>query len=97
MSCLNRRPKISKTARELYFGNQTFNLEQNFLTNFISTSKYTIITFFPMALILQFKRYANVYFLITAILQSIPEISPLTPATAWAPLIFVLGLSIIRF
>lgn len=36
------------------------------------------------------------YFLIIAILQSIPEISPLTPVTAIIPLVFVLGISMIR-
>lgn len=91
-----KKKKHDGKPRDLYFGNQGLNFDKSFPTNFISTSKYTIITFFPFALILQFKRYANVYFLITAILQTIPSISPLTPATAWIPLIFVLGLSIIR-
>ena len=45
---------------------------------------------------LQFKRYANVYFLLTAILQSIKQISPLDPITGWAPLVFVIGLSMLR-
>ncbi len=31
-----------------------------------------------------------------AILQSIPDISPLSPITAWAPLITVLGVSMLR-
>ena len=82
--------------RELYFGNQTLNSDKFFPTNFISTSKYTLLTFLPVALLLQFRRYANIYFLITAILQTVPQISPLTPATAWIPLIFVLGLSMVR-
>jgi hypothetical protein len=45
---------------------------------------------------LQFKRLANIYFLAIAILQSIPVISPLGPLTAWAPLIVVLGISMLR-
>lgn len=48
------------------------------------------------SLLLQFKRLANVYFLIIAILQTIPIISPLSPVTAWVPLIVVLGISMIR-
>jgi hypothetical protein len=47
-------------------------------------------------LLLQFKRLANIYFLIIGIMQSIPAISPLGPLTAWAPLIVVLGISMIR-
>lgn len=45
---------------------------------------------------LQFKRLANVYFLLIAILQTIEVISPLNPLTAWAPLVVVLGISMIR-
>lgn len=48
------------------------------------------------SLLLQFYRLANIYFLVIGILQSIPEISPLGPLTAWAPLIVVLGISMIR-
>ena len=60
-------------------------------------------TFFPVntiysleAVLLQFKRLANIYFLIIGILQSIPAISPLGPLTAWAPLIVVLAISVLR-
>jgi hypothetical protein len=47
------------------------NSEKNkrtFTSNYITTSKYTALSFFPKALILQFKRYANLYFLMKAIL-----------------------------
>jgi len=49
-----------------------------------------------VALILQFKRLANFYFLVTVILLFIPIISPLTPLAAVVPLLFVLSVSIIR-
>jgi phospholipid-translocating ATPase len=62
----------------------------------VRTSKYTILSFFPKALFLQFMRLANVYFLIIAILLSIKVISPLNPLTAWAPLIIVIAISIMR-
>ncbi len=64
--------------------------------NKISTTKYNFITFFPKSLLLQFTRLANIFFLFTAIIQSIPVISPLTSLTAIIPLIFVLGVSMIR-
>ena len=81
-----------------FFINDT---EQNisslhFKNNTISTTKYNIITFIPKALLLQFVRLANIYFLVCAILQCIPIISPLTPVTAVVPLVFVLSVSIIR-
>ena len=50
----------------------------------------------PIALFIQFQRYANIYFLITAIIQSISILSPLNPFSAIAPLVFVLSLSIAR-
>jgi phospholipid-transporting ATPase len=49
-----------------------------------------------MSLFLQFRRVANIYFLVTAVLQSIPQISPLNPFSAIAPLCFVLAVSMIR-
>ena len=68
----------------------------HFKDNKIDTTKYNIITFLPKALILQFVRLANIYFLICAILQCIPIISPLDPATAVIPIVIVLSVSIIR-
>lgn len=65
-------------------------------SNYVSTTKYNIITYIPYSLIIQFKRYANFYFLACAILQSIPIISPLSPLSAVLPLIFVLTLSMAR-
>ena len=65
-------------------------------TNKISTTKYNIITFIPKSLIIQFIKLSNVYFLFTAIIQSIKIISPLTSFSAILPLIFVLLVSMIR-
>jgi hypothetical protein len=39
---------------------------------------------------------ANVYFLLIAVLQNISQISPLSPYTAIAPLVFVVSLSMLR-
>ena len=71
-------------------------LNKGFCDNKVSTTKYNIVTFLPLSLFIQFRRVSNIYFLITAILQSIPQISPLQPFTAIAPLVFVLGVSMIR-
>ena len=72
--------------------NKIFKLKDNTIT----TTKYNIFTFFPKGLLYQFSRLSNIYFLFTAIIQSIPLISPLTSITAIIPLIFVLGISLIR-
>ena len=72
--------------------NKIYKLKDNEIT----TTKYNLITFLPKGLLYQFSRLSNVYFLFTAVIQSIPLISPLTSLTAIIPLIFVLGVSMIR-
>ena len=84
--------------QSLYFliNNNKANQKYKIKNNKISTTKYNILTFLPKGLLLQFTRLPNVFFLFTAIIQSIPVISPLTSLTAIVPLIFVLGVSLIR-
>ena len=84
-----------KEGKRVVWAN-TPELNKGFPSNKIESTKYNIITFLPFALFIQFRRVSNIYFLITAILQSIPQISPLQPFTAIAPLVFVLGVSLIR-
>ena len=70
--------------------------ELKFKSNEVDTRKYNCVTFLPKALFFQFNRPANIYFLICAILQCIPLISPLGPTTAILPLVIVLSASLIR-
>jgi magnesium-transporting ATPase (P-type) len=72
------------------------NKKYKISNNKISTTKYNYLNFLPKGLLLQFTRLPNIFFLFTAIIQSIPVISPLTSLTAIIPLIFVLGVSMIR-
>jgi hypothetical protein len=44
----------------------------------------------------QFTNYFNIFFLVTAVLLSIPVISPIQPGTAIGPFLFVLFISIVR-
>ena len=82
---------------EFYINDPERNTKElMFKDNKISTTKYNAITFLPKALLYQFVRLANIYFVFTAVLQSIPIISPLSPATAIAPIVFVLTVSLIR-
>lgn len=81
-------------SRTFVFADRSVNTQ--FESNYISSTRYNIATFLPLSLFLQFRRIANVYFLITAVLQSIPEISPLNPFSAVAPLVVVLFISIVR-
>ena len=87
----------SKNKYHFYINNPEKNInELNHQNNIIKTTKYNIITFLPKALLFQFMRLANIYFLIIAIIQCIPIISPLGPLSAVFPLIIVLSVSLIR-
>ena len=95
-SIINKNFNIDTKNLEFFINNNDLNKEYNLKNNKITTTKYNIFTFLPKGLFLQFTRFANIYFLFTAIIQSIPLISPLNSLTAIIPLIFVLGVSLIR-
>lgn len=73
-----------------------FPIDPTFPSNYISTTKYTLTNFLPKSLLGQFRRFANIYFLITAILQCFPVISPLNPFSAVSPFVLVITLSLLR-
>ncbi|CAH9130070.1 unnamed protein product [Cuscuta epithymum] len=66
-----------------------------YCTNYISTTKYNFITFIPKAIFEQFRRVANLYFLLAAILSLTP-VSPFSAVSMIAPLVFVVGLSMVK-
>ena len=79
-----------------HFDSSATNKQTKFPDNSIRSTKYTLLTFFPLAFLFQFKRLANVYFLFIAILQSFSVLSPFAAYTAWVPLGVVLGISLVR-
>ena len=88
------KPKKLKLY-EFYINNSLKNKEEyHFKDNSVDTTKYNIITFLPKALLYQFMRVANIYFLCCAVLQCIPLISPLGAQTALVPIIIVLSVSL---
>ncbi|KAL4252396.1 Phospholipid-transporting ATPase [Abortiporus biennis] len=74
--------------RLIALNNSTANAD--FCSNYVSTSKYNAITFVPKFLFEQFSKYANMFFLFTACIQQIPDVSPTNRYTTIAPLAFVL-------
>jgi phospholipid-transporting ATPase len=67
------------------------------MNNFIHTSKYTTSDFLPKCFFMQFTNLPNLYFLVIAILESIPIISAnYNAVAAWIPLIIVIGVSMLR-
>ncbi|MCO5602731.1 hypothetical protein L7F22_056868 [Adiantum nelumboides] len=63
---------------------------REFCGNQLVTSKYNLFTFIPVNLFQQFSRAANLYFLMNAVVQLIPGLSPTGWATTVVPLSFVL-------
>ncbi|KAK6911919.1 P-type ATPase, C-terminal [Dillenia turbinata] len=66
-----------------------------YASNYISTTKYNIISFLPKAMFEQFRRVANLYFLLAACL-SLSDIAPFSAVSMIAPLAFVVGLSMAK-
>ena len=69
---------------------------EKFPSNVIRNQKYNVITFLPVVLFNQFKFFLNLYFLIMASSQFINELKVGLLYTYWAPLGFVLCVTLIR-
>ena len=79
--------------RIIHLNNPPANSLNKYANNHVSTTKYNVATFLPKFLFEQFSKYANVFFLFTAILQQIPNISPTNRYTTIVPLGIVLMVS----
>jgi len=79
--------------RIIHLNNPPANSANKYVDNHISTAKYNIATFVPKFLFEQFSKFANLFFLFTAALQQIPNISPTNRYTTIGPLILVLAVS----
>lgn len=96
ISPLSRQSTMRKYHEFLINENEGNMRNYRHKPNNIDTTKYSFFTFLPKALLFQFMRLANCYFLVIAIIQCIPIVSPLSPSTAIAPIAFVLGVSLLR-
>jgi len=79
--------------RMIHLNNPPANSVNKYIDNQISTAKYNIATFLPKFLFEQFSKFANLFFLFTAALQQIPDLSPTNRYTTIGPLIVVLLVS----
>lgn len=67
-----------------------------YCTNEISTAKYSVISFLPKFLFEQFRRYANIFFLVVALMQQIPNVSPTGRFTTVVPLTIIIIVSALK-
>ena len=79
--------------RIIHLNNPPANAANNYVDNHVSTAKYNVVTFLPKFLFEQFSKFANIFFLFTAGLQQIPNLSPTNRYTTIGPLIIVLMVS----
>ena len=82
--------------RIIQLNNTTANARNRWASNHISTTKYNAVTFLPKFLFEQFSKYANLFFLFTAALQQVPNVSPTSKLTTIVPLAIVLLVSAIK-
>ncbi|XP_078431010.1 ATPase E1-E2 type family protein / haloacid dehalogenase-like hydrolase family protein [Wolffia australiana] len=66
-----------------------------YAANYVSTTKYTVATFFPKSLFEQFRRVANIYFLVSGCLAFTP-LAPYSAVSAIIPLLVVIGATMVK-
>lgn len=81
----------SSSLREVYINDASYG--KGFKSNYISTTKYNVATFLPKFLFEQFSKYANLFFLATALIQQVPHVSPTNRYTTIGTLLVVLMVS----
>lgn len=67
-----------------------------YITNYITSSRYTIYNFLPRQLLFQFSKVANLYFLVVSILQMIPGLSTTGTYTTIVPLAIFICIAMAR-
>nr|CAD1822517.1 unnamed protein product [Ananas comosus var. bracteatus] len=92
---LGRVQPQAPSHRTIYCNDREANLPVGYRGNSVSTTKYNVLTFLPKGLFEQFRRVANLYFLMISILSTTP-ISPVHPVTNVVPLSLVLLVSLIK-
>ncbi|XP_065523271.1 probable phospholipid-transporting ATPase IIB isoform X6 [Lathamus discolor] len=91
---LCRRKKELK-ARTVWLGCPE-KCEEKYPKNAIKNQKYNIFTFIPGVLYEQFKFFLNLYFLVVSCSQFVPALKIGYLYTYWAPLGFVLTVTVVR-
>ncbi|KAK1931978.1 Phospholipid-transporting ATPase IB [Phytophthora citrophthora] len=90
----------SESFRKVHLNNDEENerlrREGRYSDNYVTTSKYTLVSFVPKMLFEFFRVIANCYFLVISILQVATTWSPTNKYTTAGPLVIVLMVSMIK-
>lgn len=89
---------FSQVSDERYISAKTTNLKANniYPSNAISNAKYNPITFIPIILYEQFKFFFNLYFLVVALSQIVPQLRIGYLSSYIVPLAFVLTVTMMK-
>ncbi|KAG6839833.1 hypothetical protein C0991_011212 [Blastosporella zonata] len=88
---------VNENVPENYFDRKRKPIPQyTYTSNQVITSKYTIITFLPRNLLEQFRRIANLFFLVISVIQFSPKFSTISPGVVILPLIIIFGITAIK-
>uniref|UniRef100_A0A674EZA1 Phospholipid-transporting ATPase n=1 Tax=Salmo trutta TaxID=8032 RepID=A0A674EZA1_SALTR len=95
--CLARMCRRTKElkARTVWLGHPE-KCEEKYPKNAIKNQKYNFFTFVPGVLYQQFKFFLNLYFLVVACSQFVPALKIGYLYTYWAPLGFVMAVTMVR-
>eukprot|EP00158_Paraphelidium_tribonemae_P007133 Partr_v1_DN28123_c1_g2_i2_m55366 putative phospholipidtransporting ATPase len=75
---------------------ETLRAEYEYPSNYIKTTKYSLLTFIPYNLAHQFRRFYNLYFLLAAALSFVPNAAAISPFTQVSPLVAVVLATMIK-
>lgn len=99
---LKKRRKKNENKRviisNLSFGSTKWKENPNryYDSNKIKTTKYSVLTFFPKNLYEQLHRFANIYFVVIALLNFVPVVNAFQPEVSLIPICVIMAMTAIK-
>lgn len=99
---LKKRRKKNENKRviksNLPFGSTNWKENPNryYGSNKIKTTKYSILTFVPKNIYEQLHRFANVYFVVIALLNFVPVVNAFQPEVSLIPICVIIAMTAIK-
>jgi phospholipid-transporting ATPase len=94
----NRLLYVNEVKKTLDYAENAIKNEggEPYFPNAVRTCKYSVINFLPKSLFEQFRRVANLYFLMISLLQLCTDLSPTNPYSTIGPLTLVLFVTMFK-
>uniref|UniRef100_A0A8C9F2V7 Phospholipid-transporting ATPase n=1 Tax=Pavo cristatus TaxID=9049 RepID=A0A8C9F2V7_PAVCR len=90
--------RIRVIISNLSFGSMKWKENPNIYydSNKIKTTKYSILTFFPKNIFEQLHRFANIYFVVIALLNFVPVVNAFQPEVSLIPICVIMAMTAIK-